>query len=102
MDSRQRSYAISGLGTGDSDDIHDQMKFIPKPLMIILKSTKCLISLCIALVVPIIEVAIGRAYQDQCTINPNIPVYLIVSGACGMATIGLTLVIVRENLFISF
>lgn len=97
--SRQQTYAISGSNNATSDDIHDQLKFLPKPLLIILGSTNCLIFLCIVLIVPIIEVAIGGAYRDQCTINPNIPVYLIVTGACGIATIVLTLVIVRQDFF---
>ncbi|CAF0770754.1 unnamed protein product [Rotaria sordida] len=50
--------------------------------------------LCIILVIPILEVAIGASYRGQCPINPNIPIYLIVTGACGMTTIFLVLVII--------
>ena len=99
---RQQTYAVSGPDNGTSDDINDQLKFLPKPLLVILASTNCLIFLCITLVIPIIEVAIGGAYRDQCPINPNIPVYLIVTGACGIATIVLALAIVRQDLFTVF
>jgi hypothetical protein len=81
--------------TGTAETTENPFKFIPGPLMIILSSTYCLIILSILLVVPILELAIGAAYIDQCTINPNIPVYLIVTGVCGIASIILSLTIVR-------
>ncbi len=74
--------------------------FIPKSIAVILGSTYCLIILCVLLVVPILELAIGAAYRNQCPINPNIPVYLIVTGACGIASIVLTIAIVRNDLLI--
>ncbi|CAF5138432.1 unnamed protein product, partial [Rotaria magnacalcarata] len=69
------------------------LDLIPKSLMVVLGSTYCLLVLCVLLVIPILQLAIGASYRDQCTINSNIPVYLIVTGACGMATIILTLVL---------
>jgi hypothetical protein len=74
--------------------------FIPKSIAVILGSTYCLIILCILLVVPILELAIGATYRNQCPINSNIPVYLIVTGACGIATIVLTIAIVRNDLLV--
>jgi hypothetical protein len=74
--------------------------FIPKSLVVILGSTYCLIILCVLLVVPILELAIGATYRNQCPINSNIPVYLIVTGACGIATIVLTIAIVRNDLLV--
>jgi hypothetical protein len=84
-----------GTTSGTIGEAKNPMKFIPEPLFIILGSTYCLVILCILLVVPILELAIGAAYRNQCTINSNIPVYLIVTGACGIASIVLTMAIVR-------
>jgi hypothetical protein len=72
-----------------------RINFLPPFLSLILGSTYFLVALCIILVIPILELAIGIAYKDQCTINTYIPIYLIVTGACGIAGIGLTIVIVR-------
>ena len=80
----------------ENDDLAGQLNFVPKALIAVLASTYCLIILSILLIIPIIEIGIGAAYRNQCTINPNIPVYLIVTGACGIATIVLTFVIVRS------
>jgi hypothetical protein len=74
-----------------------KLDIIPGPIAILLGSTYCFITLCILLIFPILQVAFGAAYRDQCTINPNIPIYLIVTGACGMGTIFLILIIVRYN-----
>jgi hypothetical protein len=71
-----------------------RINFLPPFLSLILGSTYFLVALCIILVIPILELAIGIAYKDQCTINPYIPVYLIVTGACGIGGVGLTIVIV--------
>ncbi|CAF0967707.1 unnamed protein product [Rotaria magnacalcarata] len=76
------------------------LDLIPKSLMVVLGSTYCLLVLCVLLVIPILQLAIGASYRDQCTINSNIPVYLIVTGACGMATIILTLVLVAGFIFV--
>jgi hypothetical protein len=61
----------------------------------VLGTTYCLVVLCILLIIPIIELAIGSTFRNQCTINPNIPTYLVVTGACGLASIVLTIAIVR-------
>ncbi|CAF0860614.1 unnamed protein product [Rotaria sordida] len=71
-----------------------QIKFLPPFVSLILGSKYFLIALCILLIVPILELAIGIAYQDQCSVNPNIPRYLIVTGACGLMVIALTIMIV--------
>lgn len=73
-----------------------RINFLPPFLNLILGSNYFLTVLSIILIVPILELAIGIAYQDKCSVNSNIPIYLIVSGACGIITIALTLVIVRE------
>jgi hypothetical protein len=91
---REKSYgAITG---NQSDKKHD---IIPGFVAVLLGSTYCFIILCILLIVPILYVAFGASYINQCTINPNIPIYLIVNGACGMATILFILIIVRYNFF---
>ncbi|CAF4006773.1 unnamed protein product [Adineta steineri] len=64
-----------------------------RPLAAILGSVYCLVILCILLVIPILQLAIGASFQNQCPVSPNIPTYLIVSGACGIATILLTIII---------
>ena len=78
------------------DETEHPLKHLPGPLKVILSSTYCLIILAVLLVVPILELAIGGAYSNQCTINPNIPVYLIVTGVCGITCIILSLIIVSE------
>jgi hypothetical protein len=72
-----------------------RVKFLPPFLSLILGSTYFLVALCIILVIPVLELAIGIAYNGQCTINNYIPIYLIVTGACGIGGVGLTIVIVR-------
>jgi hypothetical protein len=77
-----------------ADSFH-RINFFPPFLSLILGSTYFLVVLCIILVVPILELAIGIAYKDQCTVNTYIPIYLIVTGAFGIVGIALTIVIVR-------
>lgn len=72
-----------------------KIKFLPPFLSLILSSTYFLVVLCIILVIPTLELAIGLAYKDQCPVEKYIPIYLIVTGVCGMAGVGLTIVIVR-------
>ncbi|CAF0849428.1 unnamed protein product [Rotaria sp. Silwood1] len=71
----------------------DPIESIPKPILAIVSSIHCFVMLGVTLIIPILEVAIGASYRDQCPMNPNIPIYLIVTGACGMASIVLVLVI---------
>ncbi len=73
-----------------------RINFFPPFLSLILSSTYFLVALCILLIVPILELAIGIAYSGQCTVNSYIPIYLIVTGACGIAGVGLTILIVRD------
>jgi hypothetical protein len=87
--------AQRGKPTVTTDTTENPLKYIPGPLMVILSSTYCLVILGILLVIPILELAIGAAYINQCTINSNIPVYLIVTGVCGITSIILSLTIVR-------
>ena len=72
-----------------------KVNFLPPFLALTLGSTPFLIVMCILLVVPILELVMGLVYRTQCTINGNIPMYLIVSGACGVTTIVLMITIVR-------
>jgi hypothetical protein len=74
-----------------------KINFLPPFLALALGSTSFLIIMCIILVVPILELAMGLAYRTQCPINSNIPIYLIVAGACGIGAIGLMIVIVRTR-----
>jgi hypothetical protein len=85
--------------TNDSDS--NPLQMVTSTAAGILGTTYCLVTLCILLILPIIEVAIGSSFRDQCTIEPRIPTYLVVTGACGIASIVLTLAIVRYNLFLS-
>ncbi|CAF1026292.1 unnamed protein product [Adineta ricciae] len=71
-----------------------RIRFLPPFLALILRSTYFLVALCIVLVIPILQLVFGIVYLDQCPINVYIPIYLIVTGACGIAAIGLTMVIV--------
>ena len=74
-----------------------RVNFLPPFLSLILGSTYFLVALCIILVIPILQLVIGIAYKDECDINRNIPIYLIVTGACGIAAVVLTLIIVRSH-----
>ena len=56
-----------------------------------------LVLLCIVSVIPTLQVAIGTTYRTECTINPNIPVYLIVAGTCGWAHFLLGAILVRYH-----
>jgi len=68
--------------------------FLPPFLVLILSSTYFLIALCIILIVPILQLSIGLTYMSQCPVNRLIPIYLIVTGACGIGSIGLTIMMV--------
>ncbi|CAF1456874.1 unnamed protein product, partial [Didymodactylos carnosus] len=67
---------------------------LPGPITVILGSTYCLVVLCVILIIPILQVAIGASYKNQCRLEPYIPIYLIVSGSCGIATLVLVIVVV--------
>ncbi|CAF2315735.1 unnamed protein product [Rotaria sp. Silwood2] len=71
-----------------------KIKFLPPFLSLLLGSNYFLIVLCILLIVPVLELAIGVAYQDQCPVSSYIPKYLIVTGACGIIVIALTIMII--------
>ena len=45
----------------------------------------CVACVCALMAFPIAQLVIGLQNQDDCTINKNIPLFLIVSGACGCA-----------------
>ncbi|UJR23363.1 hypothetical protein I4U23_026373 [Adineta vaga] len=81
-------------------DTEPELKYIPTPVVAILGSIYTLIVLCILLIFPVLELAFGSYYRSQCPIEPNIPVYLIVTGACGLASIALTIVIVLSFLLL--
>jgi hypothetical protein len=83
-------------------DTERRINFLPPFLALILSSTYFLVALCIILVIPILELAIGIVYVNQCSVNPNIPIYLIVTGGCGFAGVGLTIVIVRYHCYFIF
>ena len=42
------------------------------------------------LLIPILEIALGTTYRKECTINSNIPVFLIVAGSCVVANFATT------------
>ena len=41
--------------------------------------------MCLSSIFPIVQLVIGVPKQDECTIQPMLPQWLIVSGACGLA-----------------
>ncbi|KAL5255688.1 hypothetical protein ACHWQZ_G011052 [Mnemiopsis leidyi] len=45
----------------------------------------CVACVCALMALPIAQLVIGLQNQDDCTINKNIPLFLIVSGGCGCA-----------------
>lgn len=46
-----------------------------------------LIYLCLLLALPILKLVFGILYASECPVNKNIPFYMIVSGACGLAMV---------------
>jgi hypothetical protein len=50
-----------------------------------------LIYLILILILPITKLVLGVLYVNQCPINRHIPLYMIVSGACGISTVVLLL-----------
>ncbi|CAF4230644.1 unnamed protein product, partial [Adineta steineri] len=70
----------------------DQVKPELTRAEVIAGSVQTFVLLCVLLVIPILQLAIGASFQNQCPVSPNIPTYLIVSGACGIATIVLTII----------
>lgn len=89
---REKSYGTMNENT-------ENLKYIPGPVAAVLSSMYCFITLCVLLIFPILEVAIGASFKDQCPIQPFIPIYLIVAGSCSMVAILLILIVVREILF---
>ena len=71
-----------------------RIRFLPPFIALILSSTYFLVVLCIVLTIPILQLVMGIVYFNQCPVNIYIPIYLIVTGACGIAAVGLTLVLV--------
>ncbi|CAF3425545.1 unnamed protein product [Rotaria socialis] len=56
-------------------------------------TTYFLVSTLLASTIPIIQLGIGLNYKGQCPINQQIPTYMIVAGICGLALVGLSLLI---------
>ncbi len=59
------------------------------------ESVFSLICLCIILVISILELVFGLIFANQCPIDNRIPLYLVVSGTCGIANIIMTFNFVR-------
>jgi hypothetical protein len=72
---------------GWTNDNSIKMKSVQSWIPGIFGSGFCLIFLCIILVIPILQLVFGLVFQNQCPIKNQIPLYLIVSGACGIANI---------------
>lgn len=81
------------------NEAQGQMPYIPAPLATALSSVPCFIFLCVLLIIPVLQLAFGATYKHQCPIQPFIPTYLIVSGACSLVGILLVLIVVRNILF---
>ena len=75
------------------------MPDVAKTLTAIFGSFYLLIVLSIMLVLPILQLAFGVVYRHQCPINANIPIYLTIAGACGIALIVLALSMVSSYHF---
>ena len=56
------------------------------------------ITFCVLLALAILQLAFGAVYRGQCSINSNIPVYLIVAGVCGIAALLPGLIMVSDSL----
>ncbi|CAF0967688.1 unnamed protein product [Rotaria magnacalcarata] len=56
-------------------------------------TTYFLVSTLLASIVPIIQLGIGLNYKGLCPINQHISTYMIVAGICGLALVGLSLLI---------
>jgi len=80
---------------GSTNNNPTKINFLPSWVTGVLGSGFSLIFLCIMLVIPILELVFGLVFQNQCTIDYRIPIYLIVSGACGIASISIILILVR-------
>ncbi|CAF0777385.1 unnamed protein product [Didymodactylos carnosus] len=51
-----------------------------------------LLYLCFVLVVPVAKLTLGIIFIDQCPIEPNIPLYLIIAGSCGITVVLLLII----------
>ncbi|CAF1343593.1 unnamed protein product [Adineta steineri] len=76
----------------------DEARLESSPSDGIITSVVIFVLLCVLLVIPILQLAIGTSFQNQCPVSPNISTYLIVSGACGIATI--VLIIIMGNVWV--
>ncbi len=85
---------------GSTNENSKMNEFFPSWFTGILGSGFCLIFLCIILVVPILELIFGLIFQNECPIDNRIPIFLIVTGACGIGSILLSLIMVTfiENI----
>jgi hypothetical protein len=45
----------------------------------------------LASIIPMVQLGIGLYYKGQCPIDQRIPTYMIVSGICGLALVGLSI-----------
>ncbi|CAF0839011.1 unnamed protein product [Adineta steineri] len=52
-----------------------------------LSTCAALVYLCIILALPVTKLVLGILYIGQCPVNKNIPLFMIVSGACGLGII---------------
>ncbi|CAF0860634.1 unnamed protein product [Rotaria sordida] len=56
-------------------------------------TTYILVSSLLGSIIPLIQLIIGAYYREDCTIDQRIPTYMIVSGACGLAMTGFTILL---------
>ncbi|CAF3633769.1 unnamed protein product [Rotaria socialis] len=52
-----------------------------------LNTVAAFIYLCFLLALPITKLVLGILYVNECPVNKNIPLYMIISGACGLAIV---------------
>jgi hypothetical protein len=62
-------------------------KYIPSWIHSKYGSVFSLIFLCIILVISILELVFGLIFANQCPIDNRIPLYLVVSGTCGIGNV---------------
>jgi hypothetical protein len=58
-------------------------------MMNIIKYNFLYSSIVVTAIIPIIQLAIGLKYKDQCRIQTLIPTYMIVAGICGLIVVGI-------------
>ncbi|KAF6199981.1 hypothetical protein GE061_006279 [Apolygus lucorum] len=57
--------------------------FIKKVIILLAGTIGCTIAICVTIVIPIAMFCVGSNYFNDCPLNPNIPLYLLLGGLLG-------------------